>query len=80
MKKPFCHSTIQVHAYLEVVDLVSNGYIPVIEHYEDKWWFVKLRHRKNKRTLIVQWKDDYYSIKENQLILKQEGSLVQVHS
>lgn len=75
MKKPFCHSTIQVHAYLEVVDLVSNGYIPVIEHYDDEWWYVKLRHRTNQRTLVVQWKCDQYSIKENKLILKQEGTL-----
>lgn len=75
MKKPFCHSTIQVHAYLEVVDLVSNGYLPVIEHYDDDWWYVKLRHRMNKRTLVVQWKYDQYTIKENQLILKQEGTL-----
>lgn len=80
MKKPFCGSTVQIHAYLEVVDLVSNGYQIVIEHYDDEWWYVKLRHRTNQRTLVVQWKGDQYTIKENQLILKQEGNLEKVRS
>lgn len=80
MKKPFCGSTVQIHAFLEVVDLVSNGYQIVIEHYDDEWWYVKLRHRTNQRTLVVQWNSDIYTIKENQLILKQEGSLVKVRS
>ena len=63
----------QIGMLIECADLESNGYVRIIEHTEENWWFLKYRHRSNGRTLTVQWRYDKYTIKEGNLILKSIG-------
>lgn len=61
----------QVGALSERADLMQNGYMIVFQVMQDDWWFIKLRHYSNGRTLKIQWKPDYYEISEGKKILKQ---------
>lgn len=61
----------QIGMLQECADLESNGYTCVIRHVEDKWWYFKYRHRSNGRTIVAQWKPNYYSLKEGSKILKE---------
>ena len=60
----------QVDAQSECIDLCSCGYREVFSVRQHDWWFVKLRHLHNGRTLVVEWKPDYYEIRENRKVLK----------
>ena len=61
----------QVGALSERADLMQNGYLIVFQVMQADWWFIKLRHYSNGRTLKIQWKPDYYEISEGKRILKQ---------
>lgn len=61
----------QVGALSERADLMQNGYLLVFQVMQADWWFIKLRHYSNGRTLKIQWKPDYYEISEGKKILKQ---------
>lgn len=61
----------QVGALSERADLMQNGYLVVFQVMQADWWFIKLRHYSNGRTLKIQWKPDYYEISEGKKILKQ---------
>lgn len=61
----------QVGALSERADLMQNGYMVVFQVMQADWWFMKLRHYANGRTLKIQWKPDYYEISEGKKILKQ---------
>lgn len=62
---------VQIGALSERADLMQNGYMIVFQVMQDNWWFIKLRHYANGRTLKIQWKPDYYEISEGKKILKQ---------
>lgn len=62
---------VQIGALSERADLMLNGYMVVFQVMQDNWWFIKLRHYANGRTLKIQWKPDYYEISEGKKILKQ---------
>lgn len=57
----------------EYIDLILNGYVVMVQSFCDNLWFVKMKHQRNKRTIIVEWKPDYYQIKEGKVILKNVG-------
>lgn len=61
----------QIGALSERADLMQNGYLIVFQVMQADWWFIKLRHYSNGRTLKIQWKPDYYEISEGKRILKQ---------
>ena len=61
----------QIGALSERADLMQNGYMLVFQVMQADWWFIKLRHYANGRTLKIQWKPDYYEISEGKRILKQ---------
>lgn len=61
----------QIGALSERADLMQNGYLKVFEVMQSDWWFIKLRHYSNGRTLKIQWKPDHYEISEGKKILKQ---------
>lgn len=61
----------QVGMLQECSDLIDNGYVMVHRHIEKEWWYFKYRHSKNGRTLSLQWRPDFYVIKEGSKILKQ---------
>lgn len=73
MTFPFTHTPSQVQAQLECEDLIANGYFIRFAHFDDDWWFVKLKHHHNGRTIVVEWKNKRCTIKENKLILKSVG-------
>lgn len=62
---------IQVGMLKECSDLIDNGYLMVFRHIEKEWWFFKMRHTKNGRTLLLEWRPDKYVIKEGSKILKE---------
>lgn len=61
---------IQVCALLECADLCANGYEERFAIIQNEWWFRKLKHWRNGRTLILEWKPDYYVLKDGGRILK----------
>ena len=63
-------SKIQVGALSECSDLIDNGYREVFHLVQCDWWFCKLRHLHNGRTLILQWRPDYYTLTEGKRTLK----------
>lgn len=55
----------------ELFDLVINNYIIRVQSYGDNGWFVKLKHMKNGRTLILWCNDKKGYIKEGKKFIKQ---------
>lgn len=64
-------SKCQVGALHECSDFVLNGYSVVLSCCQDPKWFIKLRHRRNGRILIIEVSRDRYLIREGKTILKQ---------
>lgn len=69
-------SKVQVGMLNEYIDLILNGYIVQVQSYDEKRWFVKMRHSHNRRVLIVTWRPDCYTIREGKTILKHVGFLI----
>ena len=55
----------------ELFDLVINNYMIRVQSYGDNGWFVKLKHMKNGRTLILWCNNEKGCIKENGKIIKE---------
>lgn len=64
---------IQVGMLNEYIDLILNGYQVQVQSFQEKRWFVKLRHIRNRRTLIMEYRPDKYTIREGKVILKSNG-------
>lgn len=67
----FKTSKAQVDAFNECIDLCKNGYEEVFSVQQKDWWFIKMRHVKNRRTLILEYRPEWYLIREGKKILKQ---------
>ena len=63
-------SSVQISALEECADLKLNGYMVLFQVMQRDWWYFKLRHCQNGRTLVIQWRKDYYTISEGKNILK----------
>lgn len=63
-------SQTQIQALRECLDLSQNGYDCIVYYKTKYWWYCKYRHCSNGRTLVVQWRKDYYTISEGKKILK----------
>lgn len=63
-------SKAQVGALMECADLVYNGYLFQFNVINSDWWYFKFRHKSNGRTIVVQWRDNYYTLSEGKKILK----------
>lgn len=55
----------------ELFDLVINNYMIRVQSYGDNGWFVKLKHMKNGRTLILWCNKERGYIKEDKEIIKE---------
>lgn len=61
----------QVDVLSECIDLIQNGYQIIVDVRDKKRWFIKMRHQFNGRTLIIQWWQFGYLIREGGKVLKQ---------
>lgn len=56
----------------EVIGLCDDGYMIRFHVFAPDWWFIKLQHVANGRTLVVHWKPKEYSITEGRKNIKRE--------
>lgn len=63
-------SKLQVEVLDEYLDLLSMGYLSVFAFYDDSFWFIKIKHRSNGRTLTLHWNPTGACIKEKRKTLK----------
>lgn len=63
-------SDVQICALDECADLELNGYMVLFQVMQRDWWYFKLKHFHNGRTLVIQWRKDYFTISEGKKILK----------
>lgn len=63
-------SKLQVEVLDEYLDLLSMGYLSVFAVYDEHYWFIKIKHRANGRTLTLHWNPTRACIKENRKTLK----------
>lgn len=69
-------SKIQIGMLNEYVDLILNGYMVRFQSFTNSWWYVRMQHISNGRTLTLQWKPEIFEIKEGKRSLKAVGSLL----
>lgn len=60
----------QVEALQECFDFVRNGYLEIISYSSKEFWFVKLKHKTNRKVLLIFIYDDFYYIKNSSKLVK----------
>lgn len=68
-------SKVQIGMLNEYIDLILCGYLVQHQTIQRNWWFIKLKHKANGRTLILEWKPDRFNLREKNVILKNVGLL-----
>lgn len=63
-------SKLQVEVLDEYLDLLSMGYLNVFAVYDERYWFIKIKHKSNGRMLTLHWNPTGACIKENSKTLK----------
>lgn len=63
-------TAIQVEALQECFDFIRNGYMEVLSYSSEDFWFVKLRHKRNRKVLKVYVYPTYYYIDRARKIVK----------
>lgn len=63
-------TAIQVEALSECFDFLRNGYKDILSYSSDDFWFIKLRHKSNRRVLKVWVYPTYYYIDKSSKIIK----------
>lgn len=60
----------QVGALQECIDLCRNGYFTQVQHYAPTFWYIRLRHYHNGRSLTIWWEKGCWMLKESGKLLK----------
>lgn len=53
---------VQVEAFKECFDLIRNGYREILAYSDSYFWYIKLRHERNKSRIEIHIQDFSYQI------------------
>lgn len=63
-------TALQVEALNECFDFLRNGYREILSYTNDGFWFIKMRHRRNRKVIKVYVYQHYYYIDKASKIVK----------
>ena len=66
-------SKVQIEVVNDYLDLLQNQYMQIFASIHPEWWFIKLRHLVNGRTLILEWQGESATLREGKNVLKRYG-------
>lgn len=56
---------LKVDALLVCIDLCANGYQVVVQHYDDSYWYIKMKHCKNRNIMELKYQPQFYVLYKN---------------
>lgn len=64
------NSHTRIGALSECADLLANGYQYMFSSIQRESWFFKFHHKANGRYIVVVVKDNWYELREKDVVLK----------